>query len=251
MKWYQSLKTHIASALILQLFLVVAMASFSVYELSLRKHDYAILNLVGQLRIMAQNLVTQSQHYKKVAPRDYESYQRDLHLYHKDLQKQLKNYTAIITAFQQRTLPTELTGQDRVINCNWGASSIQQLNKTTKNWANFNDGLKVAIGDNAQEPRLEYAAEFIVNNGGELVRRTDKLAQVFQTMMEVKLDNISRFNTASIVVFVIINFILLIIFYRTVFQPLDVAKLAFKKVANGIDPAIILYLSINRAYTSS
>ncbi len=233
MKWYQSLKTHIVSALILQLILVMAMASFSVFELSLRKHDYAILNLIGQLRVMAQNLVIQSSHYKKAAPRDYESYQRDLNLYHKNIQKQIKSYTEILDAFNERKLPTRLTGQAEVINCNWDDASVYQLNKTIKNWKNFNQGLNLSIGENLKQPRLEYAAEFIVDNGSELVERTDKLAAAFQKMMELKLDSISRFNTISIVIFVFINMGLLIVFYKKVFQPLDITRDAFEKVANG------------------
>ncbi len=233
MKWYQSLKTHIVSALILQLILVIAMAGFSVFELSLRKHDYAILNLIGQLRVMAQNLVIQSSHYKKAAPRNYESYQRDLNLYHKNTQKQIKKYTEILDAFDERRLPTNLTGQAEVINCNWDEASVYQLNKTIKNWKNFNQGLKISIGEDSQQPRLEYAAEFIVENGNELVKRTDKLASAFQKMMELKLDSISRFNSISIFIFIFINIGLLSIFYKKVFQPLDVTIDAFENVANG------------------
>jgi hypothetical protein len=49
MKWYQSLKVHIAAVQGLQIMLVIAMSSFSIFQLDLRKHDYAVLNLAGQL----------------------------------------------------------------------------------------------------------------------------------------------------------------------------------------------------------
>ena len=233
MKWYQSLKTHIAAALIFQLVLIIAMAGFGVYELSLRKHDYAILNLAGQLRVTAQNIVTQSHNYIKAAPRDYESYQRDLSLYYKNVQKQLKNYNDIITDFEQRTLSAELTGQPEPIYCNWDEQSINQLDTTAVKWREFEAGILRSLGENKLEPRLEYAAEYIAENGDELVRETTRLSRAFQKMMEEKLDGISRINIVFINIFIVINIILLLGFFRKVFQPLDSTRKIFEKVANG------------------
>ena len=233
MKWYHSLKTHIAAALVLQLVLVILMAIFSMYELNLRKHDYAVLNLSGQLRVISQHLVSQSQNYKIAAPRDYESYNRDLKIYHKNIQKQLKNYAAIISDFQQRKLSVELTGQSEPIYCTWDERSVNQLNKTAEQWQVFIAGFKDAIGDNEQEPRLEYAANFIVDNGGVLIQSADRLAQEFQTMMETKLDNINRINVILIIVFIVINLGIIFVFYKKIFQPLDATRKIFKKVANG------------------
>lgn len=233
MKWYQSLKTHIAAALVLQLLMVMVLAAFSIYQLDLRKHDYAILNLAGQLRVTSQSLVSQSQNYKQVAPRDYESYQRDLNLYHKDLQKHLINYRQIITAFEKRTLPAELTGQTEPLFCNWDSNSISQLDKTAHMWRKFESGLQGALGENTNEPRLEYAADYILNRGKEITSASNELAQAFQIMMETKLDNISRLNYLSIVVFIVINVLLLMGFVYKVFRPLDATRRSFENIANG------------------
>jgi len=233
MKWYQSLKTHIAAALIFQLVLVALMSLFSVYELGLRKHDYAILNLAGQLRVTAQNMVSESHNYTLSAPRDYESYHRDLSFYHKNIQKQMKAYSDIISDFENRTLSAELTGHSEPIYCNWDEQSINQLDETANNWRRFESGLLSAIGDNKAEPRLEYAAEYIVKHSDALTQNTAELMRAFQHMMEIKLDSISRFNVIAIIVFIIINFALLLVFYKKVFQPLDVTRNVFEKVANG------------------
>jgi response regulator RpfG family c-di-GMP phosphodiesterase/HAMP domain-containing protein len=233
MKWYQSLKTHIAAALIFQLMLVVAMTIFSGYELSLRKHDYAVLNLAGQLRVTAQDLVSQSQNYKIMAPRDYESYQRDLAFYHKNIQKQIKTYSDIISNFENRRLTSEVTGQAETIYCNWDEQSIMQLNKTAINWRKFEAGLIRAIGENKLEPRLEYAAEYTIENATGLTKNTNLLVSSFQKMMETKLDTISQLNILSIVVFIFINIVILWLFFKKVFEPLDAARITFKSVENG------------------
>ncbi len=241
MKWYQSLKTHIAAALIFQLILIIIMSAFSVYELSLRKHDYAVLNLAGQLRVTAQNLVSESHNYKVSAPRDYESYERDLKFYHKNILKQIDAYSAIISDFESRTLSAELTGQPEPIYCNWDEQSISQLDDTARNWREFEAGLISAMGDDPQAPRLEYAAEYIVENAEDLTIKTGQLMSAFQRMMEVKLDNISHLNILALVVFIVINIILLFVFFKKVFQPLDATRCVFEKVANGnLDSRVVV-----------
>ena len=127
MKWYESLKTYLALVLAIQVLIVCAMAGFSLYSLELRKHDYAILNLSGQLRVISQAIFSQSENYKTVAPRDYDSYNRDLNLYHKDLISHIESYDEIIKAFELRDLPAELIGRDEAITCNWDEQSISQL----------------------------------------------------------------------------------------------------------------------------
>jgi len=233
MKWYQSLKTQIAAALLLQVVLVTAMAVFSQYALSLRKHDYAILNLVGQLRVISQSLLSQGVNYKQAAPRDYESYSRDLNLYYKNLKKHLDDYTIIIDAFEARLLPADLTGNSEPIYCNWDEPSVRQLNSTAGKWRMFKAGLLTALGGDAEQPRLEAAAEYIIDSGAVLQQSSGDIASAFQHMMEIKLDNISFMNRLSVVVFISINMLILLGFVYRVFRPLDYTRQSFRNVANG------------------
>ncbi|VAW63790.1 hypothetical protein MNBD_GAMMA10-2768 [hydrothermal vent metagenome] len=195
MKWYQSLKVQIAGILLLQIVLVTVMSGFSLYGLTLRKHDYAILNLVGQLRVISQSVVSQGVNYKQFAPRDYESYERDLKLYNRSLQSHLSDYSAIIKGFETRILPADLTGKSEPVYCNWDEPSIRQLNKTASNWRTFEAGLLKSLGSDKAQPRLESAAEYIVENGESLIDSSENIALAFQKMMEVKLNNISYLNS--------------------------------------------------------
>ena len=233
MKWYHTLKAHIAGVLILQIVMVSVLAGFSLYQLDFRKHDYAVLNLSGQLRVISQALLSQSQNYKKVAPRDYESYYRDLNLYHKDILKYTQQFNEIIVAFENRNLSAELLGRDETITCDWDEASRDQLNRTAVTWRQFKSGLENALGEDLQEPRLEYAAEYIIQYGTELQSATESLSSAFQIMMESKLDNIRAMNTFSIAVFMLLNTIILTGFIYKVFKPLDRTRESFYQVANG------------------
>ena len=233
MKWYQSLKAHLAAVLILQVLIISSMAGFSLYELELRKHDYAILNLSGQLRVISQAIFSQSKNYKTVAPRDYESYNRDLNLYHKDLKNNIESYDEIIKAFEKRNLSAELIGRDEAITCNWDSQSINQLNITATAWYKFKAGLAAALGEDDESPRLEAAAEYIVKNGDVIQQSSTELSKAFQVMMEAKLNDVKGMNKLTIYAFVALNILILIGFVYKVFKPLDSTRKSFLRVANG------------------
>lgn len=233
MKWYQSLKTQIAAALVLQVILISAIASFSFFQLDLRKHDYAILNMAGQLRVISQLVFTQSQNYKNSAPRNYTSYDRDLNLYYKDLQKHIKNYSEIINSFEQRRLNVDVNGNTEIIYCNWDKQSTDELDITAAAWRKFQAGLADSLGEDLDQPKLERAAEYIIKNGAVIQASSNNLAQAFQIMMELKLDNINYMNNLAVLSFVVINLLILGVFIYKVFRPLDSTRESFKMVANG------------------
>ncbi|HEY9050929.1 MAG TPA: HD domain-containing phosphohydrolase [Gammaproteobacteria bacterium] len=231
--WYKSLKIHIAAALLLQLILISILVGTTIYQLDLRKHDYAILNLAGQLRVISQVLVKQSYNYKQNAPRDYESYERDLGLYNKDLHDLIQNYSDIIKAFKERNLPVELTGQQENLYCNWDRQSRNQLDITADYWNEFRQGLLNAIGNNPAEPKLEAAAQYVLLHEKELLESSTRLANAFQLMMESKLKSITRLNHSAIVAFIIINLIILAGFYLRFIKPLNSTLTGFQNVAKG------------------
>ncbi len=231
--WYKSLKIHIAAALLLQLILISILVGTTIYQLDLRKHDYAILNLTGQLRVISQVLVKQSSNYKQSAPRDYVTYERDLDLYNKDLRSLIHDYDEIIKAFKERNLPAELTGQEETIYCSWDRKSRSQLDITADYWNIFRQGLVDALGSNVNEPKLEAAAEYILQHENKLLESSTLLARAFQYMMESKLNAITHLNRASIVAFVIINLVILYGFYHRFIKPLNTTLYGFRNVANG------------------
>ena len=232
-KWYQSLKFHIVVALALQLVVIIAITAFSIYQLNLRTHDYAILNLSGQLKVISQTLFNQSQNYKKNAPRDYESYDRDLNLYNKDLVKHINDYDHIIEAFKERKIPSDLATNGEVIYCNWDQQSTNQLDRSARLWSDFKQGLDQALGDNETEPRLEYAAEYIIEHGESIQQSSVDLTNAFQQMMEIKLETIHSTNITAIIVFIISNLFIVFVLVSRVIRPLDNTRKAFDKVANG------------------
>jgi len=233
-RWYQLLRYQIPLTMLILLGLLASIIVFTLTSVNARKHDYAILNLASQLRIISTSLLTQSKQYQENAPRDYPTYYRDLKMYAKTLNDQVMAYDKIIQGLKERKLGVELTGLDSELTCNWDKQSISQLDLTAEEWFNFKTGLEIAMGNNKHEPKLEHAATFILNNAKSLKNSTDLLATAFRQMMQIKLDTLILTIKILLSISVIISAGLIAQFYFRVQKPLQSSLKGLDQISNGI-----------------
>jgi len=250
--WFKTIKSQVLAVLLLQLIILLGIVFSSLYLINLRQHDYLILNLTGQLRVITQNLVTQSNHYVEQAPRDYATYRRDLGLFNKDMQIQVEAFDTIIQSLKARAIKTalvnpqilypdsstkpkvpSLVNPDQTIKCNWDLTSQTQLDSTAAVWDGFHIGLKRALGQDADGPRLEAGAQYILQNEHKLSLSTAKLAITFRAMMETKLRHIKQLNQAAIAIIILSSLSIIFIMYRCIFIPIDRTVTGFNRVAHG------------------
>jgi len=248
---FRSLKVQIGTALGIQFIVLVAIVSTTLYLLDLRKHDYLILNLSGQLRVISQLMVNQSITYADNAPRNYNSYHRDLVLYHKQLQMLISRYDKIINSFKARRLAPELFQNDFLslskkkknipkiaqqydpIYCTWNKTARNELVEAAKSWGEFKRGLNKELGSNIKEPRLEAAAQYILYNEDNLMLAATELTAAFRNMMEQKLNQITWLNRISIILSLLIASMIFFVVYKKVFKPMSLTVDAFERVAQG------------------
>jgi len=253
----RSIKSQVVLVLVIQFAVLVGVVSTTLYLLDLRKHDYLILNMSSQLRVLVQGMVKQSINYSKHAPRSYEAYERDLGLYHQDLISYISSFDKIIRSFENRAIPPELVNpgfsrlssenktqaqslkvptllqNTETIYCTWDKPSRSQLAQTADAWNDFKKGLMYELGDNETEPRLEAAANYIILNEQEMTLATAVLSSSFKNMMEYKLEQISLLNKLSIMLMSFISLSLVLIIYLKVFRPIDKTVSGFVRVTNG------------------
>lgn len=232
--WYNSIRFRISLALFALFALQAGTAGFTLYEVDLRKHDYEILNLAGQMRVISHAVVHQSRNYlDSGADQNSRDYRRDLNLYYRDLQQNISLFDKIITSFRNRRLAPELTGHAEPLVCNWDKDSRNQLDVSALQWDNFNSGLRVSFGTNPDKPDLLNAARYITRNGAELVGSSDDLTHAFQHMMEGKLATIRLFNQIAFFVSALLTLLIVVQIYRKILRPLNITTEAFGRVANG------------------
>jgi HD-GYP domain-containing protein (c-di-GMP phosphodiesterase class II)/HAMP domain-containing protein len=231
--WLHSIRFQVALALGLLFLMLAASVGFTLYELSLRRHDYQILNLAGQLRVTITNMRQQARNYVRDTPADFAAYNRDLGMFYEDLRRQMALYDQIIDSFKARRLAPALTGRDEPLTCKWDALSRHQLDLTADDWRIFRAGLLDKIGDDPAAPRLNWAAEYLVQHGGYLSASTDKLALGIQVMMEGKLARIQLINKVILGMAALIMLALLAYLYRNMVDPLRQTIAGFERVALG------------------
>ena len=235
--WRHSIHTQMALALALIFALLIGTLGYTLYALRLRQHDYIILNLTGQLRVLSQTMVDQAKQYKTQAPDDHEKYNRDLAIYWQALQQQTKQYNLIIQSLKTRQLSVGSIHTSTIkhgkIYCTFDAFSRDQLSRSAIDWQRFEAGLNRKLGDDTNAPRLTWAAEYIVERGGNLVASSEKLAQAFQIMMESKLNEIKWFLMLAAGLGSLLLLGILAMLRRDVLQPIKATLKGFNQVAQG------------------
>ena len=248
---FRSLKVQIGTALSVQFIVLVIIVSSTLYLLNLRKHDYLILNLSGQLRVISQLMVNHSTSYAQNAPRNYANYYRDVAMYHKQMQMLIDQYDEIIDSLKKRKLASELFLNETLfihqnkknipkisknyepIYCTWNKEARNQLTEAAKSWDDFKKGLNKELGTNLKEPRLEAAAQYILYNEDNLMTAATDLTASFRNMMEYKLSQITWLNRISIILSFLIAITIFFVVYKKVFKPMAMTVDAFERVSQG------------------
>lgn len=234
--------TEPTSSLRLQLWGVIALMAivlsgvlgFTFYELNLRKHDYLILNLTGQMRVTMRSMVEQSRQVTMQDALHMRASENDLRqLYGSSLQQQTELMEQIISSLKARRLSPALTGKDEAIQCTWDAHSRSQMDLTALDWANFRSSLKVYAGDDEAHRDLHAAARYIARDGESMVASANRLALAFQTMMEGKLNTIRVFQVVAGVLSLLLLGLIAYAAHTRVMRPLRDAEAGFGRVAQG------------------
>ena len=231
--WYNSIRFRISLAVLAFFLLQAGTAGLTLYEIDLRKHDYTILILAGQLRVISNSMVQQSRNYLAEPSGAASEYQRDIRHYYDSLLQQIGIYDAIINGYRERRLLPELTGRDEPLTCNWDEQSRAQLDLSVAHWNSFRAGLFNAFGPDSKKVNLAATAGYITAQGDNLVASSEKLSKAFQRMMEGKLALIHLINKISVGLSAALAIFIAISVYQRITKPLSNTVKGFNRVANG------------------
>lgn len=229
-----SLRTQLWWVIGLLLSVFSGTVGFTFYELDLRKHDYLILNLTGQLRVNQHLMLDRArQQIQPPAAATGSVSTEELQRYGADLEQQIQLSEQVIVGLRSRRLDPEITGRDATIQCTWDAHSRSQMTRTANDWANFRSGLEIALGPDAKRPRLLEGAAYIDRHGQEMSDSVDRLAVAFQLMMESKLNLIRYFQMGAGVLALLLLGLIVFVTDLRVLRPLQQTVAGFRRVARG------------------
>ncbi len=208
-------------------------SGFILYELDLRKHDYQILNLAGQMRVLASSLEQQANDVLSRGVLQAGTLDQSFGLFERTTAERVELYEQIITGFAKRELPAALTGRDEPLRCNWDRPSTNQLDISVAQWLRYRSGLEAARGPDALRPHTLAMANYLLANGPTLVASTEDLAKAFQAMMEGKLRLVRLTIIGMLVGGALVTMVILTLLNRGILRPLDQTVAGFTRVASG------------------
>ena len=179
------------------------------------------------------SLQKQAQHYKLNAPRDFESYNRDVAVFYKQFQQQLtgieSNHKSLVSVSDElfsNSYFTLLADSTPIL------SAVNQQQSWLGFWQTFRTNLDGQLG-NPNEPRLEWGADHIIGTSTNVNERLETLND------SVKAANhwfVKAYETISIITMIAVLFIVvatLMLFALFVIRPIVSTTKVCQKVAAG------------------
>ena len=187
-----------------------------------------------KIQLDIANLQQQAQHYKLNAPRDFESYNRDVAVFYQQFKQQLATLDQTFDSANN-----SVKNLSRKFIYRWltqGSSpllqAVQQQSSWHVLWHAFVEELTAEIGD-PKEPRLEWAAEYIITQQDKLTRDAVALGQQITNANQWFAAVYAKINT-GLVIFVM-GYLLfsLTVFALRIIRPISITTRACEAVAAG------------------
>jgi signal transduction histidine kinase len=240
-----SLSRHLASlgfqvtAAYLALALLLAAAGvYTVGAFQRQLGSIELVNQAAQLELTIEQMHAQGMNYWQNAPRDYPTYYRDLRLYYQDLMAQVETIDAAVGAFMSGdfgdAMPVSLPApMSDWLQPHLGAEAEAAIAALERTWEEWRAALFAALGEDEDEPRLEWAAEHVIDAHNRLVTAVEAFAEALRDWAEREYRVMMHGAIAVAIATLTIAAVLLGLLHWKVLAPLRRTTAGFQRVADG------------------
>jgi len=233
-RFLRYLKTQIIIAILLLTGLFAASALYSMQVIDRQQSDQALQQLASRLQFHQQHLTLAAMQYDENAPRDYPAYFRDLRLYFQDLKHTREALNGLIDAFARNDFTQVLEiAPDQGMLPSLPSPSQDVARQLAQTWQAFSRKLDERIGENLEEPRLEWAAEWITAQNSSLEPAVADLLSSLEKEVERRTERAQLLNRSLLIIAVLLAVGIMFWFYLRVLRPMSTTVQGFSKVANG------------------
>ena len=208
MKFGINKKVSLMSLFILVLF--ISLMWFSNNVIKQLTDDIELSKSLSQLQQLVELITESSNKYQQNAPRDYESYNRDLKVFYTRFKDNIINLDQLSEKVTHNFFNRKTTASFLV------SSHIKNINQDTfKSLVvlklEFDKGLKEKIGDNEDEPRLEWANDYILGDTLNYFHQVHQANNNFEELLLAYKQATFRFN--NLVSLIIVTVFIALIFW--------------------------------------
>ncbi|MEA3276453.1 MAG: ATP-binding protein [Pseudomonadota bacterium] len=229
-----SLSFQISAAFLL---LVLLFAGASLYFLGSFQRQLAydsVVDIAGRLELTAQQLHGQAMNYEQNAPRDYATYYRDVRLYYQDLMSHIETFDRVVDTFMRGDFRGEMDGpMPWLLHPNIGGGVTEAIHALEQTWSDYRVGLFEALGQEAEEPRLEYAAKHNIANHATLEQASNALTDSLRRWTGAEHHRILRVSLLVVVTAAGLALLILLALYFKALAPFERTIAGFQRVADG------------------
>jgi signal transduction histidine kinase len=171
-----SLRFQVSAAFVLlvALFAAASLATLGAFQ---RQIDAdAVVDIAARLELTANQMHMQAMNYDANAPRDYRTYYRDVELFYRDMMSQMRLFDAVVAGFMSGDFSTVLARPAAWMKPARNPRLAAAVTSLETAWETHRDGLLAALGEDTEEPRLEWAAEYNIEHLGTLEDAAARLA---------------------------------------------------------------------------
>ncbi len=231
---FHSIRFQFSALLIVLLGLFSATIGYTLHAASEREGDRAVLESVARLQRAIDVMEQQSLNYLVVPARDYPTYYRDVKLFYRGLQTQIDEFDRVLKALAAGRIEHSPEPQSAVplvyTMAHVGHSTVE---RTRRAWVKFRRGLMDALGDEPDEPRLEYAAQYIAQNADATKQAAHQLYQSLHQAAQDRARESGQLTRVFVVSALLLMGASLWWFHRVALRPLYLAVQGFRRVAQG------------------
>lgn len=193
-----------------------------------------LVNQAAQLELTVERMHAQGMNYWQNAPRDYPTYYRDVRLYYQDLLAQVETIDAIVATFMSGDFRDSMPMAMPVwVQPHLGAEAEQAIAALERTWEQWRATLLSALGDDEDEPRLEWAAEHVIEAHNGLIAAVEAFAAAVRDWAEREYRLMINGSIAVGIATLLIAALLLGLLRWKVLAPLRRTTAGFQRVADG------------------
>jgi signal transduction histidine kinase/HAMP domain-containing protein len=193
----------------------------------------ALVDIAGRLELTAEQIHAQAMNYKQNAPRDYPTYYRDVRLYYQDLMAHLATVDEVVDDFMAGALPSAAPRALPWMKPRLGTPVEAAIRDLERAWVDWRRALVQALGEDAEEPRLEWGAEHIIAEHAVLSDAAARLTHALRDWSAGEYRQMVQGGLAVAAVAVLLAFAVLISLRLRVIAPLRRTIGGFQRVAEG------------------
>ena len=218
--------------------LVVLSALYQLKTLELSERNHQLLGELKQLEELGSVYPRRSKNYVNNAARDFETYRRDVQVFYKDIVGDIEQFDVLLKKISKdfsedvgfalpKGIQNLLGFDDHYATLN---ESVQMSNNT---WDTFLKGFNEKIGDNKDEPRIEWGAQFIVDETPKVNEYIANMTNEYKAFLDQQRIYSLRILQLSLGLIILFGLFGLLWFYQKVIKRIGNTVEACQQVANG------------------